>query len=244
MLVATDVAARGLDIDDLPLVVNYELPHVPEDYIHRIGRTGRAGATGEAISLVAPEEEKLSRRDREAAEEEDRRSSTPEGFDATAAACAAPAPSAGGGNARRQEPRARGAPAIAAATAKGGASRASAAPAPIAREPRERGAMVPREPRAEAPSYGDARRAEREAAYAQNPDQPIVTRPDARRLRQRAAIGGHRAHGHVGGARRARSQRCCRSGKCPSPRRSRRVVRCHGAVPMAAARCRRQGGLR
>ena len=58
VLVATDVAARGLDIDDLPLVVNYELPHVPEDYIHRIGRTGRAGATGEAISFVAPEEEK------------------------------------------------------------------------------------------------------------------------------------------------------------------------------------------
>ncbi len=58
VLVATDVAARGLDIDDLPLVVNYELPHVPEDYIHRIGRTGRAGATGEAMSFVAPEEDK------------------------------------------------------------------------------------------------------------------------------------------------------------------------------------------
>ena len=58
VLVATDVAARGLDIDDLPLVVNYELPHVPEDYIHRIGRTGRAGASGEAISLVAPDEER------------------------------------------------------------------------------------------------------------------------------------------------------------------------------------------
>jgi ATP-dependent RNA helicase RhlE len=58
VLVATDVAARGLDIDDLPLVVNYELPHVPEDYIHRIGRTGRAGASGEAMSFVAPEEEK------------------------------------------------------------------------------------------------------------------------------------------------------------------------------------------
>jgi ATP-dependent RNA helicase RhlE len=58
-MVATDVAARGLDIDDLPLVVNYELPYVPEDYIHRIGRTGRAGATGLAISLCAPEEEKL-----------------------------------------------------------------------------------------------------------------------------------------------------------------------------------------
>ena len=59
VMVATDVAARGLDIDDLPLVVNYELPHVPEDYIHRIGRTGRAGASGEAISLCAPEEEKF-----------------------------------------------------------------------------------------------------------------------------------------------------------------------------------------
>jgi ATP-dependent RNA helicase RhlE len=56
VLVATDVAARGLDIDDLPHVVNYELPHVAEDYVHRIGRTGRAGKLGEAISLVAPEE--------------------------------------------------------------------------------------------------------------------------------------------------------------------------------------------
>jgi len=58
VLVATDVAARGLDIDMLPHVLNYELPHVPEDYIHRIGRTGRAGAEGEAIAFVAPEEEK------------------------------------------------------------------------------------------------------------------------------------------------------------------------------------------
>jgi ATP-dependent RNA helicase RhlE len=57
VLVATDVAARGLDIDALPVVVNYELPHTPHDYVHRIGRTGRAGAAGEAISLVAPEEE-------------------------------------------------------------------------------------------------------------------------------------------------------------------------------------------
>jgi len=58
VLVATDVAARGLDIDHLPVVLNYELPHVPEDYIHRIGRTGRAGAPGVAISLVDPAEEK------------------------------------------------------------------------------------------------------------------------------------------------------------------------------------------
>ncbi|MDR2220664.1 MAG: DEAD/DEAH box helicase [Methylobacillus sp.] len=60
-LVATDVAARGLDIDQLPMVINYEIPHVPEDYVHRIGRTGRAGATGIAISLVSPEETRLLR---------------------------------------------------------------------------------------------------------------------------------------------------------------------------------------
>lgn len=58
-LVATDVAARGLDIDDLPLVVNYELPPNAEDYVHRIGRTGRAGASGEAISLIDADEERL-----------------------------------------------------------------------------------------------------------------------------------------------------------------------------------------
>ena len=56
ILVATDVAARGLDIPNLPLVINHDLPMVAEDYVHRIGRTGRAGATGEALSLVSPEE--------------------------------------------------------------------------------------------------------------------------------------------------------------------------------------------
>jgi ATP-dependent RNA helicase RhlE len=56
VLVATDIAARGIDIDMLPHVVNYELPNVPEDYVHRIGRTGRAGAQGEAISLVCVDE--------------------------------------------------------------------------------------------------------------------------------------------------------------------------------------------
>ncbi len=56
VLVATDIAARGIDIDQLPHVVNYDLPNVPEDYVHRIGRTGRAGATGEAISLVCVDE--------------------------------------------------------------------------------------------------------------------------------------------------------------------------------------------
>lgn len=56
ILVATDIASRGLDIEQLPQVVNFDLPQVPEDYVHRIGRTGRAGATGHAISLVSAEE--------------------------------------------------------------------------------------------------------------------------------------------------------------------------------------------
>jgi ATP-dependent RNA helicase RhlE len=84
VLVATDVAARGLDIEDLPFVINFELPHNAEDYVHRIGRTGRAGRSGEAISLMAPEErsrvadiEKLIRKTIEPA--------VPEGFDPTAA---------------------------------------------------------------------------------------------------------------------------------------------------------------
>ena len=61
VLVATDIAARGLDIQKLPHVVNFELPHVPEDYVHRIGRTARAGQDGTAVSLVCVDEEKLLR---------------------------------------------------------------------------------------------------------------------------------------------------------------------------------------
>ncbi|MEC4728406.1 DEAD/DEAH box helicase [Shewanella sp. D64] len=61
VLVATDIAARGIDIDQLPNVVNFDLPNVPEDYVHRIGRTGRAGANGQAVSLVSGDETKLLR---------------------------------------------------------------------------------------------------------------------------------------------------------------------------------------
>ena len=61
MLVATDVAARGIDVKNITLVVNFDLPAVAEDYVHRIGRTGRAGSTGRSHSLVAPEDEPLLR---------------------------------------------------------------------------------------------------------------------------------------------------------------------------------------
>ena len=96
VLVATDVAARGLDIDDLPMVVNYELPHVPEDYIHRIGRTGRAGDVGRGDLARRSGRGAASRRDREASEEEDphpsaRRLLRGEGSDGGCAPRAAPA---------------------------------------------------------------------------------------------------------------------------------------------------------
>jgi ATP-dependent RNA helicase RhlE len=151
VLVATDVAARGLDVDDLPLVVNYELPHVPEDYIHRIGRTGRAGATGQAISFVAPEEEKyLSDIERLLKKKVEVR--TFEGFDA-----AAP---------KVREPREARAPREA---REPHATREPRAP----REPRE-----PREHQAAAPSR---RQQEREEAYARNPDQPLPAHAHAPR---------------------------------------------------------------
>ena len=57
MLVATDIAARGIDVDELGHVVNFDVPLVPDDYVHRVGRTGRAEATGEAFTFVSPEEE-------------------------------------------------------------------------------------------------------------------------------------------------------------------------------------------
>jgi len=93
VLVATDIAARGLDVAQLPLVVNYDLPLVPEDYIHRVGRTGRAGLPGRAVSLVSPA-------DRTLLADIQRLLPTPieqvavEGFDVTGASSAAPAPSA------------------------------------------------------------------------------------------------------------------------------------------------------
>ncbi|WP_038029299.1 MULTISPECIES: DEAD/DEAH box helicase [unclassified Thioalkalivibrio] len=94
VLVATDIAARGLDIDQLPQVVNFELPNVPEDYVHRIGRTGRAGAAGAALSLVDGEEMKLLKGIERLIQRPIERIQT-EGF-------AAPKPAANDGNGQRR----------------------------------------------------------------------------------------------------------------------------------------------
>ena len=184
VLVATDVAARGLDIDDLPLVVNYELPHVPEDYIHRIGRTGRAGATGEAISFVAPEEEKYLAEIERMLKKKIVGASRVDGFDAGRGR-ARTSPRASAANARRAASGARHA-----ADGAGAACR-SAAPAEhsaVARV-RDRGEGHRDDGRSE-------RERQRDAVYANNPDQPVAHRPAA--AQAKAALmhgsGGHR-HG-------------------------------------------------
>jgi ATP-dependent RNA helicase RhlE len=171
VLVATDVAARGLDIDDLPLVVNYELPHVPEDYIHRIGRTGRAGLSGEAISLVAPDEERyLADIERLLKKKVD--IVTADGFDLATARFDKPerTPRARAGErpARtpRESPKSKSAPAA------------------------ERVAPARSEaPTSRRPGNGESRREERERAYALNPDQPAATRPS-----EPAATAGATTH--------------------------------------------------
>ena len=156
VLVATDVAARGLDIDDLPLVVNYELPHVPEDYIHRIGRTGRAGAEGAAISFVAPDEqkylseiEKMLKKSIEVL--------TLDGFDPAAASARVPmrerASERPVRGARRETPR---------AVAPTRSELPARADTPVESVRRER-----------PPAQRNERERDRDLAYALNPDQPL-----------------------------------------------------------------------
>jgi ATP-dependent RNA helicase RhlE len=155
VLVATDVAARGLDIDMLPHVLNYELPHVPEDYIHRIGRTGRAGASGEAISFVAPEEERYLA-DIERLLKKPVPVLVAEGVDIAA------------GTAPRSAHAPRGE-----RTSGGRRSDRPARTAPAERRPEAAAtARARREPAA-----ADTRREARERAYALNPDQPLPPRP-------------------------------------------------------------------
>jgi ATP-dependent RNA helicase RhlE len=187
VLVATDVAARGLDIDDMPLVVNYELPHVPEDYIHRIGRTGRAGQTGEAISLVAPEEEKYLV-EIEKLLKKKIVIETADGFDAVAAAGVSRERPLHGASASRDARPA--APATRAGT--GDALRDRRPNGDERRDRAGKGYV-----RGEPATNGDARRAERDAAYAKNPDQPIARHVEA-------TVRPSHPHAHMHAARKAK----------------------------------------
>ncbi|MDQ5960861.1 MAG: ATP-dependent helicase RhlE [Pseudomonadota bacterium] len=101
VLVATDIAARGLDIDALPHVINFELPNIPEDYVHRIGRTGRAGMEGEALSLVCADE-RLYLRDIEKLIKREIDKETLPGFEPIHTAAVSPPPQRRGGNPQRQ----------------------------------------------------------------------------------------------------------------------------------------------
>ncbi len=173
VLVATDVAARGLDVEDLPLVVNYELPHVPEDYIHRIGRTGRAGASGEAISFVAPEEEKYLA-EIEKLMKKTIAVRTQEGFDPVAASARSAAPRATERSIRRDDARPPRERTTATRPPRHDASHGETPRAPVGRSRREQ---------------------EREEAYARNPDQPL---PERGRTNAPASAGLTRGHaGHA-----------------------------------------------
>ena len=173
VLVATDIAARGIDIAELPHVVNFELPNVPEDYVHRIGRTGRAGSTGEAISLVCIDEAKLLRDIERLIKRELPREIVP-GFEVDPNIKAEPIPNGqnrGGG---------RGAP-----RAGGGQGQRAAAPGgarPAGSAPRTGEARPPREARPD--NFGN--RAERPSGERRG--------PDARGARP-AGTGGRPGHG-------------------------------------------------
>ncbi len=167
ILVATDIAARGLDIDQLPHVVNYELPNVAEDYVHRIGRTGRAGNEGEAMSLVCVDELRLLR-DIERLLGRKIRSETIEGYDPDPSIPAEPIQNGRSGGRRDQ----------------GGAGR------PRQARPGN-GAGGQRRPRNEnAPRQGEPRRPARAQARGQEHAQP---RAEGNRARTRAEVEGNSA---------------------------------------------------
>jgi ATP-dependent RNA helicase RhlE len=189
VLVATDVAARGLDVDDLPLVINYELPHTPEDYVHRIGRTGRAGASGEAISFVAPDEEKylveIERMLKKKVSVE-----SVDGFDPVAAAERAPLRERNERGTARS-PRGERRPAARSEPVRPAVAAPAADPANESRV-RDRGEG----------HVGDGRSArerQRDEVYANNPDQPAISRPAETADAKSALMNGTGAHRHGAG---------------------------------------------
>ena len=193
VLVATDVAARGLDIDMLPHVLNYELPHVPEDYIHRIGRTGRAGASGEAISFVAPEEEKYL-----AEIERLLKKKVPivaaEGFDVIDRPHGAPRAQRRPAHREARRAHASARPRTPRRPSAQNARRATPASCAARRRRRRTSRRAPNAP------HGDSRREERERAYALNPDQPLpqplCEHRGARRRAAQARVRRMRRHSH------------------------------------------------
>jgi ATP-dependent RNA helicase RhlE len=186
VLVATDVAARGLDVDDLPLVINYELPHTPEDYVHRIGRTGRAGASGEAISFVAPDEEKylveIERMLKKKVSVE-----SVDGFDPVATAERAPLRERHDRDNARS-PRGERRPAARSESARPAVAAPAAGPATASRV-RDRGEG----------HMGDGRSSrerQRDEVYANNPDQPAISRPAETADAKSALMHGTGTHRH------------------------------------------------
>jgi len=158
VLVATDIAARGIDIDQLPHVVNYDLPNVPEDYVHRIGRTGRAGAAGEAVSLVCVDEHAFLRDIEKLIRKPIRREALA-GFEPDPHAKPQPIVQRGGHNPRN----ARGTP-------RAGAGRGAARPA----QPTRARGNTPPAPRAQTRAAGQA--PDRETARDPRRGQPSAKR--------------------------------------------------------------------
>ena len=194
VLVATDIAARGLDIDQLPQVVNFELPSVAEDYVHRIGRTGRAGAAGHAISLVDREEVKLLTAIERLIKRQIERAEAPD-FVPSAGGEAAhdadhqrdPMPRLGGGRNTQGRPQPT-ATATRSADRPAGGGRSSSAPSKPGARPAQR-------PRTEvdgnrAPRQGDGREVDGNRAH-----QPRTQEVDGNRVSssQRAEVDGNRA---------------------------------------------------